>query len=186
MRINVTADVVAAERMLDNIEFGTAIPRTTINKAINQELTQARKKVVRAAKDSMKTDPLRARNAVVKTTYKHNVFGGLLTIKNPRRTGKMGMGTDAHWTRGGKSGTWRTRTVGKRTIQLRSYEGKDRAFILRFINAGTDTRRSKFGNRGSISGKNFFKPSSVQALEEASRNLGKRIEQIIIKASAKK
>ena len=44
----------------------------------------------------------------------------------------------------------------QRTDDLNGYYGKDRGFILRFLNNGTQPRRSSHGNRGSIAPRNFF------------------------------
>jgi len=61
-----------------------------------------------------------------------------------------------------------------------SYEGKDRGFILRFLNAGTDTRRTRYGNRGAIAPRNWFGGASQHQLENAANNLDKMINDIIL------
>jgi hypothetical protein len=66
-----------------------------------------------------------------------------------------------------------------RTEQVMSYQGADRGFILRFLNAGTDQRQTRFGNRGSISPRNFFANSSQPAMQKAAEQLSTLIDEMI-------
>ena len=86
----------------------------------------------------------------------------------------------------------------KRTQDLMSYEGADRVFILRFLNAGTEARytggrngrtaaeRTRFieshegrGFRGSISARNWFGPRSQKEMETAAQNIQAIIDKVI-------
>ena len=67
----------------------------------------------------------------------------------------------------------------RRTEDLLTYQGSDRGFILRFLNAGTSDRESRIGNRGSIAARNFFGTSSQQAMEKAAEQLDALIETLI-------
>ena len=67
------------------------------------------------------------------------------------------------------------------TKDLEGYEGTDRGFILRFLNAGTDGRESRIGNRGAIAPRNFFATSSQKAIEQAAEQLERLIEELIKK-----
>ena len=69
----------------------------------------------------------------------------------------------------------------RRTEDLLTYQGADRGFILRFLNAGTGDRESRIGNRGSISARNFFENSSQKAMEQAAAQLDTMIEDLIKK-----
>jgi hypothetical protein len=80
-----------------------------------------------------------------------------------------------------------------------SYTGKDRGFILRFLNAGTSDRaiysmgdrslnrggisqirtQSIGANRGHIATRNWFGPRSRQELENASSQLEQMIDDVI-------
>jgi hypothetical protein len=66
-----------------------------------------------------------------------------------------------------------------------SYEGADRAFILRFLNAGTDNREAgtrggrMSGNRGRIAPRNFFANSSHKAMQQAADQLNTLIDELI-------
>ena len=67
----------------------------------------------------------------------------------------------------------------RRTEDLLTYQGADRGFILRFLNAGTEGRESRIGNRGSIAARSFFATSSQQAMEQAAEQLDTLIEDLI-------
>ena len=67
----------------------------------------------------------------------------------------------------------------RRTEDLMTYQGSDRGFILRFLNAGTNDRESRIGNRGAISPRSFFASSSQQAMEKAAAQLDNMIENLI-------
>jgi hypothetical protein len=68
-----------------------------------------------------------------------------------------------------------------------SYQGADRAFILRFLNAGTDGRTAGSrggrlsGNRGRIKARNFFSSSSHTAMQKAADELSKLIDELVRK-----
>lgn len=72
----------------------------------------------------------------------------------------------------------------RRTEDMMTYQGADRGFILRFLNAGTSDRESRIGRRGSIAARNFFATSSQQAMEKAAEQLDKMIEDLIKKELA--
>jgi hypothetical protein len=63
-----------------------------------------------------------------------------------------------------------------------SYFGKDRAFILRFVNSGTQTRRTRFGNRGAIAPRNWFGNLGPRELELAAGNLAEVIDDELAEA----
>ena len=92
----------------------------------------------------------------------------------------------------------------ERTKQMEGYQGMDRGFVLRFLNAGTTDRmitsytdrtgtrhnlgsgstanfrtHATGGNRGSISARNWFGPASQKALENASQQMQELIDRII-------
>jgi hypothetical protein len=65
------------------------------------------------------------------------------------------------------------------------YAGADRAFVLRFINSGTEIRQagtrsgSMSGNRGRIAARNFFGNRAHQEMEKAAQNLVTLIDELI-------
>ena len=107
--------------------------------------------------------------AVRKAVYK-KILGGNVNILSPyRKAGKAAPLPP-------ESPRKKSHAVGgnriprsRRTEDLLTYQGADRAFILRYINQGTKTRTSRFGNRGSIQGNNWFGQASRHALELSSQ-----------------
>ena len=160
--------------------------------AISYVLEQARKDVVSEAASKLENDPRHAARAVRRTLYRQ-VLGGQINILQKKKAGR----------RGSVPGGSRGRLA--RTEQLMSYQGSDRGFVLRFINAGTKDRVAKhmnghsirrtstdqrFGNkadyktttvgsRGAITGKNFFGPAAQSAIQEASQLLQAEFDRII-------
>lgn len=67
----------------------------------------------------------------------------------------------------------------KRTEDLLSYAGPDRSFILRFMNDGTTTRTSRYGNRGAIAARNWFGPAATQALEQSAQMFDELITKLV-------
>jgi hypothetical protein len=69
----------------------------------------------------------------------------------------------------------------RRTEDLLTYQGADRGFVLRFLNAGTEGRVSRIGFRGAIAPRNFFATSSHKAMAQAAEQLDRLIEELIKK-----
>jgi hypothetical protein len=63
------------------------------------------------------------------------------------------------------------RPRSQRTEQIDTYYGKDRGFILRFLNSGTASRDTRFGNRGAIPAGRQFETSSTWQMEKAAEEL---------------
>lgn len=189
-------------------KFGEAstknpVMRKRINEVIRQVLARVRRSLQSEAKTGlqMQSDPRNAYKAVRMAVYRR-IFGGQVNILQSRRAGKGRLyepprrGTkDPH----GRGGNRMVRS--QRTIDLMSYEGADRGFILRFLNQGTTQRNithlteikradgtskfrftsngGKYGNRGAIAARNWFGQRSQQELERAASNLDKMIDDII-------
>ena len=175
--------------------------RRRINAVLKQVLNEARKVISEDAKGVVKNDPRHAYKAVRSAVYKR-ILGGQVNILQKRRAGtptsyrKPLKGLPK---RGGNR--WGR---SQRTKDLEGYEGTDRGFILRFLNAGTADRgitsytdsggtrhslgsassqniktHALTGNRGSISARNWFGGASHAALEKASLQLQELIDRII-------
>lgn len=54
-----------------------------------------------------------------------------------------------------RNGRKKVRPISPRTMKLQTYAGGDAAFILRWLQNGTDVRYSDYGNRGAISPRPF-------------------------------
>ena len=175
--------------------------RRRINDVLRQVLKEARKAISDDAKEVVKNDPRNAYKAVRSSVYKR-ILGGQVNILSRRKAG-----TPTNYrkplkglpSRGGNR--WGR---SERTKKLEGYEGLDRGFVLRFINAGTEDRgitsytdrtgtrhnlnsgssqnwktHALTGNRGSITARNWFGGASHKALEKASVQLQELIDRII-------
>lgn len=175
--------------------------RRRVNAVIKQVLNEARKEISQDASEVLKNDPRKAYKAVRSAVYKR-LLGGQVNILQRRKAGqptnyrKPLKGLPK---RGGNR--WGR---SERTKAIEGYEGMDRGFILRFINAGTVDRgirsytdkdgkvhdlrtassmniktRALSGNRGSIAARNWFGSASHKALEKASAQMQELIDKII-------
>ena len=167
--------------------------RRRVNAVIKTVLSEARREVVQHAQGAMDSDPRHAYKAVRSAVYRR-ILGGNLNILQKR---KAGAPTSYQKPRKGlplRGGNRWGRS--ERTKQLEGYEGTDRGFILRFINAGASNRAirsytdkngdsfslrtfAKGGSRGNIAARNWFGNASQAALEKASIRMENFIDQII-------
>lgn len=167
--------------------------RRRVNAVIKTVLSEARREVTQHAQGAMDSDPRHAYKAVRSAVYRR-ILGGNLNILQKR---KAGAPTSYQKPRKGlplRGGNRWGRS--ERTKQLEGYEGADRGFILRFLNAGASNRAirsytdkngdsfslrtfAKGGNRGNISARNWFGQASQAALEKASIRMENFIDQII-------
>lgn len=175
--------------------------RRRINAVIKKVLNEARKMVSDDARDVLGSDPRQAYKAVRAVVYKR-ILGGQVNILQKRKAGsptgyvKPRKGLPSRGgNRWGRSG---------RTVALEGYEGVDRGFVLRFINAGTTDRsilsytdrngrrhdlgsgssrdvktRAITGNRGSIKGRNWFGSSSHRAMTRAAEDMQALVDKVI-------
>ena len=167
--------------------------RRRVNAVIKTVLSAARKQVAQQAQGAMDSDPRHAYKAVRSAVYRR-ILGGNLNILQKRKAGAPGNYQKPRKGLPKRGGNRWGRS--ERTRQLEGYEGTDRGFILRFINAGASNRairsytdssgtrhdlltHAKGGSRGNISARNWFGQASQQALENASASMQEFIDQII-------
>jgi hypothetical protein len=173
--------------------------RKRIQKLIRAEMKEAAKLLRKDAKEVMKNDPRKSYLAVRSTIYR-KILGGNLNILASRRAGQRAVLLTQKALRAGQRGGNR-RPMSKRTDNLNTYYGKDRGFILRFLNDGTyksnprtieftaDGKREKVkrgsqggdlskygktintGSRGNIAPRNWFSNAAPQALVQMSERL---------------
>lgn len=158
--------------------------RKRIRKIIREELKDAAKRLREDAKYEMKSDPRKAYRAVKSSVYR-KILGGNVSILNPRKAGARyqlvkprKLDQNPHQ-RGGNR-----RKRSERTNAVDSYFGRDRAFILRFVNSGTAVRHTKYGNRGSITARNWFPNMGQKELELAAENLANVVNEELAEAYA--
>ena len=175
-----------------------------VQKLIRKVLMQARSEIGKGIKFD-KGDPRQAYKAV-KTAVYRQILGGSVSILRKRRAGTQFSAYEPPRTlRPGQRGGNR-RPRSQRTDDLMKYAGPDRAFVLRFLNAGTQGRVIKFnydearedvhrgsqggnlkkygktintGARGNIAPRNFFANSSHSAMQKAADQLTKLIDDMI-------
>ena len=191
----------AFEKKIKQIETTNPGFEKRLRGVIRKVLGEARANLSKDATSGldMKSDPRKAYKAVRYAVYKR-LLGGQVNILQSRKAGAMSLyepprkGTSDPKGRGGNR-VART----KRTEDIMSYKGKDRGFILRFLNQGTGDRaihqmgnralrtggvsilatKSLGGNRGSISARNWFGGASQKELENVAGRLQEIIDKVI-------
>ena len=162
---------------------------------VRKVLMIVRANIGRAAQDVMKSDPRQAYRAV-KTAVYRQILGGSVSILNRTRGGaKLSEYEPIRTLDPTKRGGNRKERSPRSNNLLKDY-GADRAFVLRFLNAGTLDRDINFtfdesrrvtkwnrhpntGNRGHIAARNFFGNRSHQEMEKAAENLVTLIDELI-------
>lgn len=185
-------------KKMGELETKNPIMKKRINEVIRQVLRAVRKALQGDARSGlqMESDPRQAYKAVRMAVYRR-IFGGQVNILQSK-TAKAGhFYAPPHTLRAGQRGGNR-RTRSERTEELMSYQGADRGFILRFLNAGTKPRYNggrngrneqeytRFilhsggrGFRGAIAARDWFGPRSQAEMERAAANLDKLIDDIV-------
>ena len=173
--------LVAQRKELEAMMMSNPDMEKRVQALIRKVLLAARRAISNQSKGSMKSDPRQAYKAVKSSVYRR-ILGGSVSILNRKKAGKWFLYAPPRKSHQGQRGGNRIkRPAGGRTEQVMSYDGADRGFILRFINSGTGGRSTKYGNRGSISPRNFFRPASTQAMNRAADDLTKLIDDLIKK-----
>ena len=176
--------IVRQKQELESLLMSNPAMEKKVQGLIRKVLLAARRDVSKSAQDKMKSDPRQAYKAVKSAVYRR-ILGGNISILNKRKAGKRGpvppvvhqLETRVNSKGNHRGGNRMPRS--RRTEDLLTYQGADRGFILRFLNAGTEGRESRIGNRGSISARNFFENSSQKAMEKAAEQLETLIEDLI-------
>lgn len=150
---------------------------------IRSVLKDARKKVSRDISGYLDSDPRKAARAVKFAVYK-TLFGGNLSILAKRKAGakyelvrKRKLDENPHQ-RGGNR-----RPRSQRTQQLETYFGADRGFVLRFLNAGTNTRETRYGTRGAIGPRGVFEHTAPWQMETAAEIMADKINEYVKKVA---
>ena len=162
--------------------------RKRIRKIVREELKDATKRLREDARYELPNDPRKAYRAVRASIYR-KILGGNVSILNPRKAGaryqliKPRKLDQNPFQRGGNRVP-----RSPRTESVDTYFGKDRAFILRFLNSGTSQRMAGSrggrlsGNRGSITARNWFGNMAPHEMELAAENLSNVIEEELAEA----
>lgn len=183
------AVVMRQKAALESMLVSNPDTAANIRKLITQEIAKARAAISQSAKGEMASDPRQAYKAVRRSVYK-SILGGQVNIFNPRG-GASSSGSsfvkarklDNHpHQRGGNR-----RKRSARTDQVDGYVGKDRGFILRFVNSGiSKPRQTRYGNRGVIAARNWLATSGQRELEAAAERLSAIIDKELVKMMSEK
>ena len=181
--------IVRQKQELESLLMSNPQMEKKVQGLIRKVLLAARKEISDAASGKIKNDPRQAYKAVKSAVYRR-ILGGNVSILNKRKAGTRGPVPPIYHalehrvnSKGNHRGGNRM-PRSRRTEDLMTYQGSDRGFILRFLNAGTSDRNSRIGHRGSIGARNFFATSSQQAMEKAAEQLDNLIEELIKKEIA--
>ena len=183
---NIQVDGLVKQREeLERLMMGNPQMEKRVQGLIRKVLMAARSEIGKGIKFDH-GDPRQAYKAV-KTAVYRRILGGNVSILNKRHAGSRGpvppvvhkLETRTNSKGNHRGGNRMPRS--RRTEDLLTYQGADRGFILRFLNAGTDERESRIGNRGAIAPRNFFATSSQKAMEQAAEQLDRLIEELIKK-----
>ena len=153
-----------------------------MRKLISAEVSKARAAVAQAASGALRNDPREAWKAVRRSVYK-SILGGQVNILNQKgaASGSNGyrparkLDSNPHQ----RGGNRRKRSA--RTDSIDGYVGKDRGFILRFVNSGTAERQTRYGRRGSITARNWFPNIGQRELEAAAERLAVAIDRELVR-----
>lgn len=153
-----------------------------MRKLISAEVSKARAAVAQAASGALKNDPREAWKAVRRSVYK-SILGGQVNILNQKggASGNNGyrparkLDSNPHQ----RGGNRRKRSA--ETDRIDGYVGKDRGFILRFVNSGTAERQTRYGRRGSITARNWFEGIGQRELEAAAERLAVMIDRELVR-----
>ena len=181
--------IVRQKQELESLLMSNPQMEKKVQGLIRKVLLVARKQIGDTAKGEMKSDPRQAYKAVKSAVYRQ-ILGGNVSILNKRKAGTSGPVPPVYHALEHRTNSKGNHRGGnrmprsRRTEDLLTYQGADRGFILRFLNAGTSDRNSRIGHRGSIGARNFFATSSQQAMEKAAEQLDNLIEELIKKEIA--
>ena len=145
--------------------------RKRLKESVKIVLKRARKDISQDVRGYLYNDPRSAYRAVKHAIYRQ-ILGGNISILASRRAGtkyKLIVKRKLDENPNQRGGNRRKRS--DRTEQIDTYFGKDRGFILRFLNAGTDERLTRFGKRGSIRPRRLFEVPAAYHIEEAVETL---------------
>lgn len=195
-----TAGINEATKQIEKLLSTDPDTRKKIQGIVRQVLKTVKANLSKSAQSGleMKSDPRKSYKAVQMLVYKRLLGGNINILQRSRASGQISTYQPPRSSTPGQVGGNRM-TRSERTQQIMSYQGADRGFILRFLNAGTDDRQAGFGrngkterekelfaigskglgNRGSISARNWFGPRSQQELENASEYLQRLVDEFI-------
>lgn len=146
-----------------------------IRAMVRKVLKDAREEIIRCVRFA-NGDPRQSIQAIRRITYKQ-ILGGNVNIYNRRKASE----SSAHGNTSPRPAGSRQRSTT--TQRILDYGPLDRGFILRFVNQGTTRRTTAYGNRGSISPRNFFESTGAAKVIKAAERLSRMIDDELLKMS---
>ena len=179
----IDVDAGKVVKMLDGLEIEKSIPKKERKKILRASANPIKRSVRQGAAEAIPSDPRKARQAVKSFVYKDGM-GTSINILPRKKSGSGKIYRSSVVRTGGVSGIKRKRYKSKRTAQIESYWGADRAFILLFIERGTILRVTnethskaiKPSRRGSIFPRSFFRKSVDRSKASAETCLREQLE----------
>lgn len=176
------ADVVVTgaeeqQRRLASIMMKDPAMERAVRQLIRKALQKARNRTSKDIHGTLPDDPRNAYKAVKHSVFKA-VFGGSVSILNKRKRGAPTTYVKPRRLSEGQRGGNRRRRSAE-TERRESYANSDRGFILRFLNAGTDERQTRYGNRGSIAAKHLFSHIAPWHMDTLASEVEAGIKQLI-------
>lgn len=166
------------QEALRKMQTDNPATRRVLQAIIRRAIGEARKNVIQDARDVLENDPRHAYKAVRNSVYKQ-ILGGQINILSSRHRGAATKWVKPKKDRPENARGGNRRKRSERTMQLDSYEGADRGFILRFLNAGTAERETRYGNRGSLAARHWFGRSSAFQMDAAASRIAEEIENLL-------
>lgn len=172
---------VENDEMFERLLTSSTTMDLNLRALIRKVLKEARKNLSNDARSYIKNDPRKAARAVKSSVYKQ-LFGGNLSILRKRKAGpKYQLVRHRKIDENPRQIGGNRRPVNSNTEaeRLNKYYGSDRGFILRFLNAGTGNRQSRYGKRGSIRQTGWFEHTAPWQMETAAQNVAEAINELI-------
>ena len=174
----IVAGIEQYRESLQKLMTDNPATKKELQRIIRNAIGEARKNVIRDAQDVLVNDPRHAYKAVRNSVYRQ-IFGGQINILSSSRRG-----APTKWVKPKKQRPERARGGNRRkrsynTMRIDSYEGVDRGFILRFLNAGTDKRETRYGTRGALRPRRWFGISTTYQLEAAANRVTEEVEKLL-------
>ena len=193
---------------LDRLQAKNPEMEKKIQGIIGKALNIAKKNVSEAIRSKIENDPRGAYKAVRRTVYRRILGGNLNILRRKRAKYQAYNYTPTRTLKSGQRGGNR-RLRNERTMQLESYAGEDRGFILRFLNSGTGARKmgrfnvdkhrsdvkrgsqggdiNKYGslsnvntgNRGRITAGHFFGELARSEMETVAEMIEREVDRLI-------
>jgi len=168
------AVIVESKKVLETALSTNPKTQAVLRKLIRQYVLQARKQVVNSI-HFKNGDPRGAARAVRTAVYK-KVLGANINIFDSRKAHGANNYEPQRKLRQGQRGGNRLQRSAK-TDRMMHYAPQDRGMILRWQNEGTGERTTRYGSRGAIAARNFFRPLGDRAMGLMRDNLATAIEE---------